>query len=111
MGIQSSLYKILYPTEPMTTVMTGNVIQIALEIFGHGAIPVSSAVRKNKIRATLRLILGFSLGCFAGAWATNRLALGALIVPAFLLLALGMHRYAQLSSSLADAPAPPNGTF
>lgn len=100
MGIQNAVYKILYPTEPMTTVMTGNVIQAALETVGYGVTPTSGLARKNRIRSTLRLVFGFASGCLAGAWAVHRWALAALIIPALLLVSLGaLHHFTENSRS------------
>jgi uncharacterized membrane protein YoaK (UPF0700 family) len=92
MGIQNGLYKIVYPTEPMTTVMTGNAIQVVLEAVGYAGAKGDKAARRKKALSIFRLVSGFALGCFTAAWMVTMHSLGALALPALILLGLGIYK-------------------
>jgi uncharacterized membrane protein YoaK (UPF0700 family) len=85
MGLQNALYKVISPTEPMTTVMTGNVITLVIEA-------TRGSITEARVLNLVRLILGFAMGCLCGAWLVTLHSLGALFVPAFILLSLGLSR-------------------
>lgn len=92
MAIQNAVCKIAMPTDPMTTVMTGNVTQVALEFIGYkGQVGDKVSVRP-KLNAILRVILGFALGCFSGAFLVDTYSLGVLLFPAFLFLVLAFYK-------------------
>ena len=91
MGIQNGLYKIKTPTEAMTTVMTGNVTQFVLEIMKE---------RSAKAFAIFKLIIGFAIGCLAAAWMVTQHSLGALLLPAVILMALSFYRFRTTEESL-----------
>lgn len=82
MGIQNALFKILYPVDPMTTVMTGNVTSMVLELTTLGL--------TEKVKSFSRVILGFTCGCFFAAWAVKMHSLGALLIPAVMLASLAI---------------------
>ena len=93
MGIQNGLYKVVEPTEPMTTVMTGNVIQLVIGSFGGS----TGVVPAGKLVAIVRLVIGFAIGCLFGAGLVTSHSLGALLVPALILLALSVFKLRKVS--------------
>jgi uncharacterized membrane protein YoaK (UPF0700 family) len=92
MAIQNAVCKIAAPTDPMTTVMTGNVTQMALEFIGYKGQVGDKVSHRPKLYSILRVILGFAVGCFSGAWMVTNYSLGALLIPAFLFLALAIYK-------------------
>lgn len=93
MGIQNGLGKVVSPTEPMTTVMTGNVIQIALEIIGYNSKKGDHIYHREKAVSLFKVIVGFALGCLCSAWMVVNHSMGALIVPAVILAVLGVYKW------------------
>jgi uncharacterized membrane protein YoaK (UPF0700 family) len=102
MGIQNGLYKILCPTEPMTTVMTGNAIQVVLEATGYANAKGDKTARRKKAVSIFRIVAGFALGCLTAAWMVNAHSLGALILPASILLGLGIYKF-KSTKSISEA--------
>ncbi len=92
MAIQNAVCKITMPTDPMTTVMTGNVTAMALEFIGYKGQAGDKTTQKPKLYSILRVIAGFALGCFSGAWMVANYSLGALLIPAFLFLVLAFYK-------------------
>lgn len=92
MAIQNAVCKIAMPTDPMTTVMTGNVTAMALEFIGYKGQSGDKTTQKPKLYSILRVIAGFALGCFSGAWMVANYSLGALLIPAFLFLVLAFYK-------------------
>ena len=92
MAIQNAVCKIAMPTDPMTTVMTGNVTAMALEFIGYKGQAGDKTTQKPKLYSILRVIAGFALGCFSGAWMVANYSLGALLIPAFLFLVLAFYK-------------------
>lgn len=92
MAIQNAVCKISAPTDPMTTVMTGNVTAMALEFIGFKGQVGDKAGHKPKLYSILRVIAGFAIGCFSGAWMVEYYTLGALLIPAFLFLVLAFYK-------------------
>jgi uncharacterized membrane protein YoaK (UPF0700 family) len=86
MGLQNAFGKLFAKeTYGPTTMMTGNVTQAALDIGslirrGFNADVVSN-LEKDAV-----LILGFLLGCFAGAVLGNKIGLTAVLVPGVVML-------------------------
>jgi uncharacterized membrane protein YoaK (UPF0700 family) len=78
MGIQNALYRITNPTDPMTTVMTGNVTSMIIEAITKGF--------TTRFKSFASVILGFTIGCFVAAWSVLHYSLGALIIPALMLI-------------------------
>lgn len=95
MAIQNGVCKISNPTDPMTTVMTGNVTQMALEFIGYKGQVGDKISHRPKLYAILRVMLGFALGCFSGAWMVQNYSLGTLIIPAVLFLGLALYKRSQ----------------
>ena len=92
MGVQNGLYKVIHPTDPMTTVMTGNAIQVVIEVIGYAGVKGDFAARMKKALSIFRIIMGFALGCLTAAWMVTAHSLGALICPAIILLGLGLYK-------------------
>lgn len=85
MGLQSGLQKLLNPAQPATNVMTGNATQMVLDALARGG---DVDARRAKAGATLRVVLGFALGCLVGALLVHRFSLSALGLPAVISLVL-----------------------
>ncbi|MHC0443441.1 YoaK family protein [Flavobacterium sp. 3-210] len=86
MGFQNAFGKI-YSSETLgpTTMMTGNVTQLSLEL-GH----ILKCIFKNRMLSTkfleqLITVMGFLTGCLMGAIAGKYLSLGAAILPGLVL--------------------------
>lgn len=77
MGIQNALYRIINPTDPMTTVMTGNVTSMMIEVITKGF--------TARFISFANVILGFSVGCFVAAWSVTHFSLASLMIPALVL--------------------------
>lgn len=77
MGIQNGLHRIKNPTDPMTTVMTGNVTTMMIELITKGF--------TERCKALLTVILAFSIGCFVAAFSVERFSLVSLLGPAMIL--------------------------
>lgn len=99
MAIQTGLYKIVSPAEPMTTVMSGNVTQLALEIVGFRGESGDRLSHLPKFYSILRVILGFALGCIAGALIVSNFSLGALILPGIFFLIMGFSKLKKQTAS------------
>lgn len=87
LGIQNATPKLDGSKGPLTTVMTGNVTQLATDIahlFLKNANP--GAEKKDSLIKTLSVVLGFSLGCILAAYATTAWGLVSILVPGLLLL-------------------------
>lgn len=92
MAIQNAVGKIASPTDPMTTVMTGNVTQMVLEFVGFKGESGDPLSHRLKFYAILRVIIGFAIGCFSGAWMVAHYTLGALLLPAALFFILAIYK-------------------
>ena len=97
MAIQNGLNKILSASEPMTTVMTGNVISFALELIGYSSSTGTPEAHKKKAMSLLRVIIGFALGCLVSAWMVVNHSMGALILPGTILALLALYRFTTLT--------------
>ncbi|MCL2448894.1 MAG: DUF1275 domain-containing protein [Polyangiaceae bacterium] len=83
LAVQNTFQRVAPQLGPMTTVMTGNLVQWLTHLH-HGP---RSENDRAKQRALEWLLVMFTLGCFAGAMATAQLGLGALGIPAFIVIA------------------------
>lgn len=89
MGIQNGLCKITSPSEPMTTVMTGNVVLLALEFFNiESTQKISGVDRYQKIVSFIKVIMGFFVGCIVAASVVSKISMGALVFPALILMGM-----------------------
>lgn len=68
------------------------VIAMALEFIGFKGQVGDKAAHKPKLYSILRVIAGFAIGCFSGAWMVEYYTLGALLIPAFLFLVLAFYK-------------------
>jgi uncharacterized membrane protein YoaK (UPF0700 family) len=90
MAVQNALVQISFKGAPSTAVMTTNVTRFALDV-GHVLLRAdgADAARKRAAR-TLPVMLGFALGCGAGAVCEVRFGLWSLALPVGLALAVLM---------------------
>jgi uncharacterized membrane protein YoaK (UPF0700 family) len=93
MAVQIALVQISFPNTPSTAVMTTNVAQamLALGALSTGADSATVANARSRLRYLLPVIMGFVVGCAAGAAAHVAYGLRSLALPAVLaLIALAM---------------------
>jgi uncharacterized membrane protein YoaK (UPF0700 family) len=91
MGIHNSLDKIARPTEPMTTVMTGNVTQMMLFLTGYRTENMTNhEAQVTKAKSIFRVIAGFATGCLLASWTVHHFALASLIAPGLATLAIAI---------------------
>lgn len=89
MGIQNAIQRILNPTDPVTTVMTGNVTQMVLSFTGYRRKDSpSEAADPGRALGILRVIAGFTLGCLLSAWMVSKWSLLCLIFPGLLMFGI-----------------------
>ncbi len=89
MALQNAYCKLLLPQLGATTVMTGNVTQLVIEVVDT-ALAVAQGESKSGA-ALLKLfwpVLAFAAGAVAGALAVSRAGLAALLLPCLLLAGL-----------------------
>lgn len=83
MAIQNTLSRQHLKAAPPTTLMTGNVTQVAIDLCSLGG--TADADERSQIRRRLREVsfnlLGFTLGCISGALAYAGAGLHSLLVP------------------------------
>ncbi len=93
MGMQNGMMRESFGGQAPTTVMTGNVTQLSLELLALVKTPREDAERRSAAIARIRkygaALAGFVLGAAAGALLQHLLGLGSLAVPAALLVGLG----------------------
>ena len=75
-------------THGLTTVMTGNVTQASLDLIKLFSAKPFNAEAKVSLKKQLILIIGFFLGCFAGAIMASKFGLRSLILPGGLIYVL-----------------------
>lgn len=85
MAIQNTVSRLHMKGMPPTTLMTGNVTQIAVDFFEliSQAGVEKRGVIKNRMKPTGKNLLGFAAGCTGGALLYRGVGLGCLIVPVF----------------------------
>jgi uncharacterized membrane protein YoaK (UPF0700 family) len=99
MGVQNALSRLCYPTLPPTTVMTGNVTQIVIDVMALVSTPrgethaTERAQSRGRVNRMLPLIVAFTLGAAAGAGGYAWLGFFSLLVPAFACVALSVRAY------------------
>jgi uncharacterized membrane protein YoaK (UPF0700 family) len=79
LAVQNTFQRFAPQLGPMTTVMTGNLVQWLTHVNQGRRIQDDDRAKR---RALEKLLLAFALGCFAGAVATTKLGFGALVIPA-----------------------------
>ena len=90
MGLQNAQARLeLAPLVP-TTVMTGNVTQVVIDLvdLALGQAGAERAAAKSRLRRMLPPVLGFGAGAIGGAYAWQWLSFAALSLPVALLLGL-----------------------
>jgi uncharacterized membrane protein YoaK (UPF0700 family) len=93
MAVQVALTQISFPSTPSTVVMTTNVAQamLALSALMTGADSAAVTNARSRLSYLLPVIVGFVIGCAAGAGAHAAFGLRSLALPAGLaLIALAM---------------------
>ena len=96
MGLQNGLNRLAYPRLPPTTVMTGNVTQIVIDLMtlAFAGRDAPGAARRaesvQRVRHLLPLIIAFTLGAAGGAAGFAWLGFGCLILPALACLFLAI---------------------
>jgi uncharacterized membrane protein YoaK (UPF0700 family) len=90
MATQSALVRLTLPGTPSTAVMTTNITQLAIDLAtltqSRGQ-PGDLALARHRARATFPCILGFLIGCMAGAILEVHSGLRALALPVALAVA------------------------
>jgi uncharacterized membrane protein YoaK (UPF0700 family) len=93
MGMQNGMMRESFSGQAPTTVMTGNVTQLSLDLVAFLKTPRSDAERLGAVTARIRkysaALAGFVLGAAAGASLEHIVGMVSLAVPATVLLALG----------------------
>jgi uncharacterized membrane protein YoaK (UPF0700 family) len=84
MAVQNALVQISVPGAPSTAVMTTNVTHFAIDVGRvlRGGDPADVARARNRAVHTLRVIVGFSIGCGIGAACEVMFGLWSLALPA-----------------------------
>jgi uncharacterized membrane protein YoaK (UPF0700 family) len=95
MAVQNALVRIALVGAPSTAVLTTDITLLTTDfgeiLLGRDASRIAKARRRAK--HTWPVVLGFLLGCAAGAWLESRIGLRALVLPvgfAFIALALAV---------------------
>jgi uncharacterized membrane protein YoaK (UPF0700 family) len=84
MATQNALVKLALPGSPSTAVMTTNTTQLAVDLamIARGRRdPDDLARARHRVRVILPSIVGFALGCAAGAFLEIHFGLRALVLP------------------------------
>jgi uncharacterized membrane protein YoaK (UPF0700 family) len=106
MATQNALVKLALPGSPSTAVMTTNTTQLAVDlatIARRRTDPDDLARARRRVRMILPSIVGFAVGCAAGAFLEIHFGLRALVLP--VVLAAIAVPLGQLWSNV-PAPAP-----
>jgi uncharacterized membrane protein YoaK (UPF0700 family) len=94
MGVQNAQARLELGTLVPTTVMTGNVTQVVIDLvdiaFGHAG--AETAAVKSRLKKMLPAVAGFGVGAIGGACAWHALSFPALLLPVALLLGLAARR-------------------
>jgi uncharacterized membrane protein YoaK (UPF0700 family) len=87
MATQNALVKLALPGAPTTAVMTTNITQLTVDLvtlaWGRGK-PNDIAMARRRAAATFPCVVGFMVGCAAGAVLEVHFGLGALALPVVL---------------------------
>ncbi len=93
MGVQNAQSRLELGTLVPTTVMTGNVTQVVIDLVD---LPGSGEAERPAIRMRLRKMLpavaGFGIGAIGGAAAWQQFGFAALLLPIVLLLGLAIQK-------------------
>jgi uncharacterized membrane protein YoaK (UPF0700 family) len=83
MAIQNTLSRQHLKAAPPTTLMTGNVTQIAIDLFSakSSLSPEERATINARMKQVLANLAGFTAGCIGGALAYVTLGLNCLLIP------------------------------
>lgn len=83
MAIQNTLSRQHLKAAPPTTLMTGNVTQVAIDLFSLGGAltPEERSQLRRRLREVSANLLGFTLGCISGALAYAGVGLHSLLLP------------------------------
>jgi uncharacterized membrane protein YoaK (UPF0700 family) len=87
MGVQNAAARLVLPTLTPSTVMTGNVTQLVIDLVDLLRGTADPALRERALRFVWP-ILAFGLGAVAGAFGYVRLGFAALLLPLLVLLLL-----------------------
>ncbi|MGG5817595.1 YoaK family protein [Falsiroseomonas sp. HW251] len=91
MGIQNAGARILMPTAPPTTIMTGNTTQVVIDLTDlPGASADAQAAAGARLRRMLPAVGSFAAGAILGALGYAALGFWALLIPVMALAALVM---------------------
>jgi len=93
MGMQNGMMREAFGGQAPTTVMTGNVTQLSLDLLELVRIPRTRVELRGTVMARIRkssaALMGFVLGAAAGASLESIAGMVSVMVPAAVLLALG----------------------
>ena len=85
MAVQNGLVQIVMPGAPSTAVLTTNVTRFTVAAVESVAGPATGrGAAREKVAANFRPIIGFLIGCAAGAFLQWQIGLIALVLPAAL---------------------------
>ncbi len=94
MGIQNGMMRVSFGGNAPTTVMTGNVTQLSLDLLGLMNTPRKDAKRWHAVVRRIRqhgaALAGFVMGAAAGAFLERAGGMVCLAVPAAVLMVLGL---------------------
>jgi uncharacterized membrane protein YoaK (UPF0700 family) len=93
MAIQNAKARLLLSSATPSTVMTGNVTQLVIDLVDL-ATPVAPEVRRQAVSRAAKMapaVAAFAVGCSAGAFGYANAGFGCLIVPVVVALALAAH--------------------
>ena len=86
MGLHNSFGKIYAKAFHFpTTVMTGNITQLTIDLLHYGRTGVASAELVKRLRQQTLVIGGFFAGCLAGGWLSFLIGLPSVILPAIII--------------------------
>ena len=88
MGVQNAAARLAWEALGPTTVMTGNVTQVVIDLVD--VVREGAVVARARVPKLALPILGFALGAISGAIAYDALRFWGLLVPLVLLAALAV---------------------
>jgi uncharacterized membrane protein YoaK (UPF0700 family) len=83
LGVQNALMREAFGNMAPTTVMTGNLTQITMDLV-QLIVPSDASTRDEAVKRVAKFgwpLVGFLFGAAAGAWATGRYGLWSLVAP------------------------------
>lgn len=88
MGVQNAAARLVFSDLPPTTVMTGNVTQIVIDVVDllAGQEPDAAAMSRKRLKSMWPTVAAFTLGAAGGGFGFATLGFTAVVLPIILLL-------------------------